>query len=561
MAAPIVVAAAKMAAKAAGKKALREVNDRSPGGLIGAVVILLVLGGMFSMMMLNASIAVLGSMMGSASDDCGGSSTPSPASLAGIPQVALEAYQSAGRASGVDWVYIAAIGKHESQHGSANGATLGANGVASPMIKTPPLNGSGFGGNTTPMPYGGEGAIDGWDHGIGPMQFLLSTWYGGAGKDGNLDGKKDPNNIWDAALATGLYLRSLGAPGDMDKAIFGYNRSTAYVNEIKASAAAYRLAAKADPASSGGLDALTQPKSALPGFAFKDAGADTGAATGPYTTAQLGPVQPQAIVLANTLAPMFNVKTVGGFREGDQDHGDGLAIDFMTFDDKAQGDALAKFAQDNAKELGVKYIIWYQKIWNISRADEGWRPMEDRGSPTQNHLDHVHISLTGTPGTGLTDSGGCGYLPAGSTGGKNEGDNSNNAWGGYSNGRIPQDALCRITYSQGDMLRCDAQQAFERLNMAYRDRFGANVSITDSYRPYEEQVAVYSTKPAGFAAKPGTSNHGWAMAMDLGGGINSFGTAQYNWMKANAPRFGWVHPSWAEPGGSAPEPWHWVYTG
>ena len=99
------------------------------------------------------------------------------------------------------------------------------------------------------------------------------------------------------------------------------------------------------------------------------------------------------------------------------------------------------------------------------------------------------------------------------------------------------------------------------MNLAYKAKFGTNIVISDTYRPYDEQVAVYATKPAGFAAKPGTSNHGWALAADLGGGINQFGSTQYNWMKANASRFGFVHPAWAEPGGSAPEAWHWVFTG
>ena len=84
--------------------------------------------------------------------------------------------------------------------------------------------------------------------------------------------------------------------------------------------------------------------------------------------------------------------------------------------------------------------------------------------------------------------------------------------------------------------------------------------VTDSYRDYGAQVDVYQRKPE-LAAIPGTSNHGWGVAVDLCGGAQSFGTATYAWLKANAPRFGWHHPSWAEPGGSKPEPWHWEYVG
>jgi LAS superfamily LD-carboxypeptidase LdcB len=67
-------------------------------------------------------------------------------------------------------------------------------------------------------------------------------------------------------------------------------------------------------------------------------------------------------------------------------------------------------------------------------------------------------------------------------------------------------------------------------------------------------------KPA-LAAVPGTSNHGWALAVDLCGGIQSFGTAEYAWMVANAPAFGWSNPPWARPGQGREEPWHWEFTG
>jgi LAS superfamily LD-carboxypeptidase LdcB len=73
-------------------------------------------------------------------------------------------------------------------------------------------------------------------------------------------------------------------------------------------------------------------------------------------------------------------------------------------------------------------------------------------------------------------------------------------------------------------------------------------------------VALRSAK-RGLAAPPGTSNHGDGVAVDLCGGIESFGTKAHAWMRANAGRFGWVHPSWAGPRGKRPEPWHWEYRG
>lgn len=119
----------------------------------------------------------------------------------------------------------------------------------------------------------------------------------------------------------------------------------------------------------------------------------------------LGPVKPQTATVANTVGPMFGIKTVGGYRDPAAEqydpngHPAGLALDFMTndiADGKGTGDRLAKYLQDHAADLGVKYIIWQQHIWSVERADEGWRAMEDRGSPTQNHMDHVHLSLTGS---------------------------------------------------------------------------------------------------------------------------------------------------------------------
>ena len=51
-----------------------------------------------------------------------------------------------------------------------------------------------------------------------------------------------------------------------------------------------------------------------------------------------------------------------------------------------QGDRLAAYAKTNAQKLGIDYIIWYQRIWSVARASEGWRPMENRGSATENHM-------------------------------------------------------------------------------------------------------------------------------------------------------------------------------
>ena len=133
------------------------------------------------------------------------------------------------------------------------------------------------------------------------------------------------------------------------------------------------------------------------------------------------------------------------------------------------------------------------------------------------------------------------------------------SWGGYPNGLIPPSALCPIGVGSHS-LRCDAAAAYKAMSTAFASAFGTPVCITDSYRTYGSQVRLYGQKPA-LAAVPGTSNHGWGLAVDLCGGIERFGTPEYQWLKANAGRFGFLHPDWAEPGNGREEPWHWEYAG
>ncbi|WAL41277.1 D-alanyl-D-alanine carboxypeptidase family protein [Brevibacterium sp. BRM-1] len=132
------------------------------------------------------------------------------------------------------------------------------------------------------------------------------------------------------------------------------------------------------------------------------------------------------------------------------------------------------------------------------------------------------------------------------------------AWGGHANGRIPAPALCPLATAPGQLLRCDGAHAFDRLSRAFAQRFGRPISVTDAYRDYATQVILKARKGR-MAATPGRSNHGWGLAVDLGGGISSFGSAEHAWMRANAPRFGWIHPAWARQDGSLPEPWHWEF--
>ncbi|WP_018685729.1 D-alanyl-D-alanine carboxypeptidase family protein [Actinokineospora enzanensis] len=133
------------------------------------------------------------------------------------------------------------------------------------------------------------------------------------------------------------------------------------------------------------------------------------------------------------------------------------------------------------------------------------------------------------------------------------------AWGGYPNGLIPSAALCPLGVGS-HLLRCDAAQAYQALSQAFAFTFGHPLCITDSYRTFAAQVRLYAVKPA-LAAVPGTSNHGWGLAVDLCGGVQTAGSPEYAWMIAAAGRFGWSNPPWARPGGGRAEPWHWEFIG
>lgn len=87
------------------------------------------------------------------------------------------------------------------------------------------------------------------------------------------------------------------------------------------------------------------------------------------------------------------ISTFGGVRPGDDgEHGTGQALDIM-ITDSSTGDQVAEWVRSHASELGVSYVIWSQRIWSVDRSSEGWRPMEDRGSVTANHYDHVHVTV------------------------------------------------------------------------------------------------------------------------------------------------------------------------
>ncbi len=119
----------------------------------------------------------------------------------------------------------------------------------------------------------------------------------------------------------------------------------------------------------------------------------------PCPSTGFGGVKPWVAQVAHHIQIRFGVTVVYGVTGGSvasSDHPRGYATDFMVYTDKAKGDAIAADALANWSRYGVKYVIWRQRI----NEGDGWSLMEDRGSPTANHMDHVHISFTDAPGAG-----------------------------------------------------------------------------------------------------------------------------------------------------------------
>ncbi|WP_427385464.1 D-alanyl-D-alanine carboxypeptidase family protein [Janibacter sp. G56] len=130
----------------------------------------------------------------------------------------------------------------------------------------------------------------------------------------------------------------------------------------------------------------------------------------------------------------------------------------------------------------------------------------------------------------------------------------------YPNGQVPPSGLCPMIGSPDEALRPASAAAFNAMSKAYQQDTGHLLCVTDGYRSYAEQVVVKAERGR-WAATPGLSEHGFGQAVDLCGGVNSFGHPAHMWMQQNAPLFGWFHPDWAEPTGSLPEPWHWEFAG
>ena len=164
---------------------------------------------------------------------------PSAEAIEDIPPQLLSLYfQHASTCAGLPWQVVAGIGKVESNHARFGDANIGGDGVVRPAIIGIPLNGQN---GTAAIADTDRGVLDGdrvWDRAVGPFQFIPTSWtiYG---RDGNGDGNRDPQNIFDAVPAAVAHLCPHGSITDIEAAIFAYNRSTEYVELVLEWAATY----------------------------------------------------------------------------------------------------------------------------------------------------------------------------------------------------------------------------------------------------------------------------------------------------------------------------------
>jgi LysM repeat protein len=187
-----------------------------------------------------------------------------------------------------------------------------------------------------------------------------------------------------------LYQRNVG--------VIGSNPNLIFPGEVLLTAATGGTATQGNSAPVQ-TPAPAPAPAAAPAPAPAPAPAAAPATTTAHITNSAGPVKPQTQNAANAVVsnvPGAASITLGGTRASAVDphgHPSGLALDYMVESDTALGKAIVQYTIDHWSELGVEYVIYQQRI--LTSPTGAWKQMEDRGSPTANHMDHVHVNYVG----------------------------------------------------------------------------------------------------------------------------------------------------------------------
>ncbi|WOQ16738.1 hypothetical protein [Raineyella sp. W15-4] len=194
-----------------------------------------------------------------------------------------------------------------------------------------------------------------------------------------------------AAVPQDISMREMGNVSRSEQRLWPEASQTPSASAMaSATPSATASAASASPKASATSSAKVTPK------ATASTKASTSAASGsvancPKPSGWLG-ANAQKVYQASCVAFPY-VTAYGGSRAGDSGpHGTGHAVDIMITG--SRGSEIAAYMRSHAAELGITEVIYQQKIWTTQRSSEGWRAMEDRGSATANHMDHVHVTVS-----------------------------------------------------------------------------------------------------------------------------------------------------------------------
>lgn len=301
-------------------------------------------------------------------------------------------------------------------------------------------------------------------------------------------------------------------------------QATAHAEQARQEAAALAAAAAGSARTAAGLVATVDPAAQQ---ALVEAEASLRAATAklpaPATLAPLTPLVPVA-PLTSPDGAVDDVSTAGS-----------AAADTLAEAEALQAAASDLFAQAMAAETLVADV-------SPVGSKESWQALDEL-EVSLTSLEEVVARLEGRPGPVAMAIAQDAELDA------------------WANGAIPLSELCSPDIAPGTWLRCDAADALDALNAAYRADHGTDLVVNSGYRTFVEQ-ALLRAELGSIAAPAGASNHGRGIAVDLAGmgGLGQFDAPGYLWMKANGPQFGWYHPAALGPGGNGPqEPWHWEF--